>query len=75
MRIIDAMEMYRSILTTGQAARELGVTRVTILRWCEAAHAGKDSPIRPEECFRPGKDWKIRQTAVQRLTGQLPLSA
>ena len=62
----------KEILTTGQAARELGVTPLTVSRWCQAAHAGSPSPIRREECFRPGRDWKIRRAAVARLlTGEV----
>ena len=62
--------LQKEILTTGQAARELGVTPLTVSRWCQAAHAGHQSPIRREECFRPGRDWKIRRCALERLLGE-----
>jgi hypothetical protein len=61
----------KEILTTGQAARELGVTPLTVSRWCQAAHAGGTSPLRRDECFRPGRDWKIRRLAVSRLLGEV----
>ena len=63
------MIYQKEILTTGEAARELGVTALTISRWCKAAHAGEDSPLRRDECWRPGRDWKVRRSAVARLRG------
>jgi hypothetical protein len=66
--------LQKEILTTGQAARELGVTPLTVSRWCQAAHTGNQSPLKREECFRPGRDWKIRRGAVERLLGESVLS-
>ena len=66
--------LQKDILTTGQAARELGVTPLTVSRWCQAAHAGNTSPLKREECFRPGRDWKIRRGAVERLLGESVMS-
>jgi len=64
----------KEIFTTGQAARELGVTPLTVSRWCQAAHTGNPSPLKREECFRPGRDWKIRRGAVERLIGESLMS-
>lgn len=66
--------LQKEILTTGQAARELGVTPLTVSRWCQAAHTGNTSPLKREECFRPGRDWKIRRCAVERLLGESAMS-
>ena len=66
--------LQKEILTTGQAARELGVTPLTVSRWCQAAHTGSPSPLRREECFRPGRDWKIRRGAIERLLGDSVMS-
>ena len=66
---------FKDILSTGQAAKELGVTPLTISRWCQAAHNGRTSPLRIDECFRPGRDWKIRRSAVERLSGGAQMAA
>jgi hypothetical protein len=69
------MHAEKAILSTGDAARALGVTSLTVMRWCQAAHDGKPSPLRREECFRPGRDWKIRSSAVERLVTGEPVAA
>lgn len=54
-------------LTTTEAANELGVVGVTVLRWCENLIQGKDSPFKPGECWRAGRRYVVLASAVQRI--------
>lgn len=51
-------------ITTREAARRWGLNDSTLRR------AIMEGRIRPDECMKPGRDWLIKVSAVERLYGK-----
>ncbi|MHB9134645.1 MAG: hypothetical protein ACYDBB_26525 [Armatimonadota bacterium] len=61
----------------GAAADRLGYSRMTLWRWCTAAHSADEevrrtSPLRPDECRKIGREWRINNEAISRLLSSPP---